>query len=113
MQPGPKPDQRRYPRLARRIPCEIYVRGKRHDGLVKNISRGGLFVQTGADAPPGTPITLVFAPGRGRTEIRVTGRVMHNERLQADPAMQSALGIGVEVTDPGALGRLLGELNLA
>jgi hypothetical protein len=113
MQPGPKPDRRRYPRLVRRIPCELYISGKRHSGLVQNISSGGLFVQTRADAPPGAPITIVFAPGRERTEIRVTGRVMRNERIQADPAMQSALGIAVEVLDPGALDRLLSDLLLA
>jgi hypothetical protein len=112
MQPAPKPDQRRYLRLVRRIPCELYIRGQRYSGLVKNISIGGLFVETHADAPPGTPITLVLAPGRGRTEIRVDGRVMRNERIQADPAVQSTLGVGVEVIEPGALGRVLGDLRL-
>jgi Tfp pilus assembly protein PilZ len=106
-------DKRRWPRQARRIPCEIWIRGTRYSGIVKDVSRTGLFVQTRAKATAGTAITLVIAAGDGRTEIRVSGRIVRREQIQALLATQSAAGIGIEVAQPGALGRLLGDPRLA
>jgi hypothetical protein len=105
-------DKRRSPRHPRQIPCDLWIRGTRHTGSVKDVSRAGLFVRTSAKAAPGTAITLVFAPARGRTEIRVAGRVVRCEKIQPHPAAESDGGIAVEVTEPGALGRLIGDLRL-
>ena len=104
-------DKRRAARQARKISCEVWVRGTRHTGVVKDISRGGLFVETPAKAAPGTTITLVFHAGQSWTEIRVAGRVVRADRVQLHLA-EKAGGIGVEVTQPGALGRVLGDLRL-
>ena len=106
-------DKRRDPRHPRRIPCEIWIQGVRTGGIVKDVSRGGLFIHTRARAIPGTALTVAIAPGDGRTEIRFRGRVVRAERIRAHLAMQSAAGIAIEVLDPGALGRLLGDLRLA
>ena len=46
-------------------------------------------------------------------EIRVSGRIVRREQIQALLATQSAAGIGIEVAQPGALGRLLGDPRLA
>ena len=105
-------EKRRDPRHARRITCEIWIHGVRSSGIVKDVSRSGLFVQTRARAMPGTGLTIAIEMGEGRTEIRLRGRVARAERLQVHLAMQSAAGIGIEVLDPGALGRLLGDLRL-
>jgi hypothetical protein len=99
-------------RHARRIPCELWIDGARSTGIVKDVSRSGVFVQTRARAMPGTALTLVIAAGQGRTEIRVRGKVARAERIQAHFATQSAAGLGVEVLDPGGFGRLLGDLCL-
>jgi hypothetical protein len=105
-------DKRRAPRHPRRIPCELWIRGARHIGTVKDVSRAGLFVETNAKAAPGTAVTLVFGAARGRTEIRVAGRVARIEKVAPEAATEG-IGIGVEVTEPGALGRLIGDLRLA
>ena len=114
MDPQRKPaaDKRRWPRHPFRVPCDLWIKGTRHSGVVKDISRAGLFVETSAKAPPGTPLTLVFAPEQKRTEIRVTGRVMRSDRNQPQPGAENSGGIGVEVTEAGALGRLLGSLRV-
>jgi hypothetical protein len=108
----PAKDNRRAPRHLREIPCELWIRGTRHNGTVKDVSRAGLFVDTTALAAPGTAITLVFPAARGRTEIRVAGRVARSSRIRPGAAAETAGGIGVEVTEPGALGRLIGDLRL-
>ena len=105
-------DKRRHARHARRIACELWIDGARSTGIVKDVSRSGVFVQTRARAMPGTALTLVIAAGEGRTEIRVRGKVSRAERIQAHLATQSAAGLGVEVLDPGGFGRLLGDLRL-
>jgi hypothetical protein len=106
-------DKRRHTRHPRRICCEIWIQGVRTSGIVKDVSRSGLFVHTRARAIPGAALTVVIPSAEGRTEIRIRGRVVRAERIRAHLAMQSAAGIGIEVIDPGALGRLLGDLQLA
>jgi Tfp pilus assembly protein PilZ len=105
-------DKRKAPRQARKISCELWVRGTRHPGVVKDISSGGLFLQTEAKAAPGTAVTLVFHAGKSWTEIRVAGRVVRADRVQPQLAEKHG-GIGIEVTQPGGLGRVLGDLRLA
>src|SRR5258705_11045495 len=72
--PRPKTavDKRRHRRHARRVRCEIFIRGTRYGGIVKDVSRGGVFVHTRAKASIGTAVTIVIAPDEGRTEIRFT-----------------------------------------
>ena len=94
-------------REARRIPCELYIRGERHSGTVKDISRGGVFIETDAKPPVGVAVTVVFEPAAGRTEIRVAGRVVRSDHRHALRAMQGTIGIGIEVIEMGSLGRLL------
>jgi Tfp pilus assembly protein PilZ len=95
------------------MPCDLFVRGARHDAIVKDISRGGVFVQAAVRAPVGTPVTLVIAPAAGRTEIRVAGRVVRAEPASAPPSFETLIGIGIEVMATGALGRLLHDARFA
>ncbi len=46
------------PRFRKRIPCHLELAGGRYSGMVLNLSRQGLFVQTTAAAQPGQPIAL-------------------------------------------------------
>jgi Tfp pilus assembly protein PilZ len=99
-------DKRRHTRHPRRIPCELWIADKRYTGIVKDVSSGGLFVQTRAQAGPGTAITIVIAPGDEHDEIRVSGRVVRTDRMRARLAMQAAGGIGIVVA-AGVLERLI------
>ena len=106
-------DRRRNLRQASRIACDLFLRGVRHSAIVKDISRGGVFVQTTARAAVGTPITLVVAPVAGRTEIRVAGRVVRADPGAGQSDQESTLGIGIEVMETGSLGRLLHDPRFA
>ena len=46
------------PRVARRMPCNLTVTGRRHSGIVLNVSPRGLFVQTNATTRPGESVEI-------------------------------------------------------
>ena len=48
-------------RFKKRVPCRLQAPGGAHSGMVLNVSRGGLFVQTSAAASPGEAIRIDLA----------------------------------------------------
>ena len=46
------------PRFKKRVPCRLQVPGGAYSGMVLNVSRGGLFVQTSAAASPGESVHI-------------------------------------------------------
>ena len=46
------------PRFRKRVPCRLRAPGGAYSGTVLNVSRGGLFVQTGAAASPGEALRI-------------------------------------------------------
>jgi len=92
-------EKRRRPRQQRRLSCELWIDGKRHTGLLRDVSEVGLYVQTRAKAATGSEVDLVFAPEGKRPEVRVTARVARLERLTAHFAMQGAGGLGLAVRE--------------
>lgn len=56
------------PRVARRMPCNLTVTGRRHSGVVLNVSPRGLFVQTNAKIQPGESVEVsLCAPTHSQT----------------------------------------------
>jgi hypothetical protein len=94
-------DKRRSPRQPRAIPCELRIEGRQYVGIVKNVSSGGLSVQTSAEADPGIPVLVVIAPANDQLEVRVRGRVLRIDREGPEATM------AIAVSDAGALARLL------
>jgi PilZ domain len=66
-------NDRIHDRTRKRLPCDLYVRGRRHNGVVLDLSPGGLFIQTSARTQPGDAVDLELAiPGeRGRIHLKV------------------------------------------
>ena len=93
-------EKRRKPRQPRRLTCEIWIDGKRHSGLVRDVSEYGIYVQTRARATTKTEVELVFPAERSRAELRVHARVARLHRLSAHLATQGAGGLGLEVIRP-------------
>ena len=106
----PASEKRRHPRYSLRLACEVLC-GLRFPGMIKDISRSGIFVYTIARPAPGSVVTVVFPASAGHPEIRVTGMVVRVERTQALAHLgpETHGGIALEVT-VGTLGRLLGDL---
>lgn len=80
--------------------CELWIAGKRHSGIVRDVSEFGLYVQTRVRAAPGDQIELVFPAEGARSELRVNARVARLDRLSAHFATSGAGGLGLEVIRP-------------
>jgi Tfp pilus assembly protein PilZ len=107
-------DKRRKPRQQRRLSCELHLAGKRHTGIVRDVSEIGIYVQTRAKAAAGERIELVFAASGAQQEVRVKTRVVRLDRLTAHFATSGAGGLGLELTEPaGGLDHLLVEAGFA
>lgn len=107
-------EKRRRPRQQRRLSCELRIDGKRHTGILRDVSEVGLYVQTRAKVAPGGELELVFAPERERPEVRVVARVARLDRLTAHFATSGTGGLGLEVIEAGSgLGALLAGAGFA
>jgi hypothetical protein len=93
-------DKRRKPRQQRRLSCELWIAGKRHIGIVRDVSELGLYVQTRVRAATGDKIEMVFPAERARAELCVTARVVRLDRMAAHFATSGAGGLGLEVDNP-------------
>jgi hypothetical protein len=64
-------ERRDYFRISRRIPCALLEGGRRHDGVVREISPSCLLVQTSADLGEGAPVVVSLEmPGDGMTLLQ-------------------------------------------
>jgi hypothetical protein len=93
-------EKRRKPRQQRRLSCELWVAGKRHTGIVRDVSEFGLYVQTRVRVATGDRIEMVFPAEGERAELRVNARVVRLDRVSAHFATQNAGGLGLEVREP-------------
>lgn len=97
--PGGSMNKRRTPRAKKRMTCRLYCDGKRHSGLVLDISANGLFVQTSAAPSPGGSVQLdLQLPGQAQP-VRLEGRAA---RCRVVPARLRAVaqgGIGIELSN--------------
>jgi hypothetical protein len=90
---------RRHERVKRRFACEFLVEGQRYRGIVVELSRGGLFVQTDATTTPGKRIDLHLA-GAGTVPDLLLRAVVVRRRMV--PAMLAAVvrrGIALEILE--------------
>jgi hypothetical protein len=53
-------ERRSHPRLRRPIPCRVQVPGQCRRGVVRDLSAGGLCVETQLDLPPDTPVVVAL-----------------------------------------------------
>ena len=83
----------------KRLSCELWLDGRRHTGIVRDVSELGLFVQTRAKAATGSELELAFPAEGGRAELRVVARVARRDILSAHFAVAGAGGLGLEVLE--------------
>ena len=93
-------------RFRRRVPCRLWIGESSYSGVVLNLSRMGMFVQTSASMRTGDPIDLKL-----RGEIAVKARVVWFRRVP--PALRNSAegGVGVRIVGaPEGYYQLLAEV---
>jgi hypothetical protein len=83
------------PRYKKRLPCRLHVAGGAHRGMVLNVSRGGMFVQTTAGASPGDAVHLELS--LGSTDLPVDARVVWRRVVAPHLRTVSTGGMGVHI----------------
>jgi Tfp pilus assembly protein PilZ len=83
-------------RYRKRLPCRLEVPNGAYSGMVLNLSRGGLFVQTSAAASPGEAVHLDLSLGVAFA-IGLDGRVVWRRVVAPHLRAVSTAGMGVHI----------------
>jgi len=62
-------ERRAHRRVKRQLACKVWVDGRCRDGIVRDLSRAGVRVETRAAASAGTPVILVVDSPKGRPVV--------------------------------------------
>ncbi len=99
------------PRFRKRVPCRLTMAGDAHVGIVLNVSRGGLFVQTTARARSGDAIRLDLRPGSAGNAIEIGAQVVWKRVVAPQLRAVSQGGLGLRIRHaPGSYYRFLAEV---
>lgn len=94
---GAQPQQTSAPRLSKRMTCAVSVGERRYSGVVLNVSRGGLFVQTSAAPLRGARVALELNPPGDEAAIPLQAEVVWR-RVVPQPLRATARGgMGVRI----------------
>jgi hypothetical protein len=98
------------PRYRRRMPCSFAMGPRKHSGVVLDVSRTGLFLQTTAPVAVGQPLDLELRTGRA--EIVLHGKVVWQKLVPAAlrNVAEGGLGIRISAADESYF-QLLAELS--
>ena len=91
-------EERQSQRVEHRLGVEIEIEGARHAAASRNVSTGGMFLETDADIPTGALMTLDFSvPGAGTTSLngavawrRSIEEARHRREFPASESQQKA-----------------------
>lgn len=90
-------DAQSEPRFKKRVPCELIVDGSRHPGIVLNLSRSGLFVQTSVTARRGDDVAVDLNAAWVTRTIAVDATVMWNRTVAAQLRGVRHGGVGLQI----------------
>jgi len=85
------------PRFKKRVPCELIVEGSRHPGIVLNLSRSGLFVQTAVTARRGDVVAVDLNAAAADRAIALDATVMWNRTVAAQLRGVRHGGVGLQI----------------
>ena len=89
------------PRIAKRVPCAVHVGQRRYSGVVLNVSQGGLFVQTSADASQGAKVDLELSIPERRDLVPLCASVVWKRVVPHQLRSLAQGGFGVQITQAG------------
>ena len=89
------------PRFKKRVPCDLIVAGARHPGIVLNLSRSGLYVQTSVTFHRGDWVTVDLNSEIATDAIGLDAVVMWNKKVAAQLRGVRHGGIGLQIRNAG------------
>lgn len=89
--------QQRATRIKRRMACTIVSSGERHAGIVLDVSRTGLFVQTGTSMDPGASVVIELAMGVGGQPLQIEAQIARRMRVPQHLTSVARGGIGLRI----------------
>ena len=84
-------------RFRKRIPCAFNAGGRSSSGLVLNVSRSGLFLQTSMPEGSGTVVDLELNPLDRAEQIALTARVVWRKTVPAQLRTIVSGGFGLQI----------------
>jgi len=110
------PERRQSPRTPVELRVEFRHLGRPSEtyaDIIRNLSHGGVFLDSSVGLPLGTTVELEVSPGPGARAIRIAGEVV---RVEEEPvgtgsrvtARTRGMALSFKDPDPGELNRLLG-----
>lgn len=107
---GVRPE-RQFPRLKRRVNCNVQSEGSQHVGVALDMSPGGFFVQTNATVRLGSTVVIVLHGASG-DPIEVEATVANRRRMPRRLATVTRNGFGCSLSTPHEdYFRLLGKIS--
>lgn len=91
-------ERRSHPRIRVRFPCEVELRGVRGAGTVRDLSAGGLCVQTNVPAQEGDAIHLELQP-RGRPSLEIQALVWNLLGVRSRRSGECSARLGLVLSD--------------
>lgn len=91
-------DLREHPRVGCFIPVDYTRQGCSFEGFIKDISKGGVFIETRAHQNVGDKIKLTFSSPKRPKPITVTGRIVRENILGVGVEFEKAKEVTVEST---------------
>jgi Tfp pilus assembly protein PilZ len=87
----------RQQRIAKRLPCSIRVSKRRYSGLVLNLSQGGVYVQTNAEAGRGSSVVLELQVPDEGPAIALEGTVAWRKVVPGQLRQLTGGGFGLRI----------------
>jgi len=84
-------------RFRKRIPCAFKAGGRSHSGLVLNVSRSGLFLQTSVPEGSGAVVDLELNPLDRAEPIALSARVVWKRAVPAQLRTVVNGGLGMQI----------------
>lgn len=87
------------PRVRKRLPCDVTVEGLRHSGMVLNVSPRGLFVQTNAEATPGSEVAIDLTPPDQHQSVALKATVVWKRTVPRQMLTVARGGMGLRIQE--------------
>ncbi len=90
-------EAQRDPRFKKRVPCRVTVGGSSTSAMVLNVSRRGLFVQTGAPGRPGESVRVHLNPAQLPQPIEIDAQVVWRRTVASHLRTLAKGGMGLAI----------------